>query len=176
MIRYPIVVRAIPSGRKISFPDFPGCCFTLRPKPGEFETEDEFRAAIQSKALDWPIGNTEVPGWIPTRLKGGYTIFRPETYQYHLLDSEIELWTDPLPENYETGLEFHWTRFDLRQTRDDMARLMAIGVNRLAALEEGLMRPNHRDRVMLKHALQSSHTRLKPGISIPEDEVEEIAS
>ncbi|MDD5437940.1 MAG: hypothetical protein PHC70_02230 [Patescibacteria group bacterium] len=176
MVRYPIVVRVIPGGRKVSFPDFPGCCFNLRPKEGELATEEEFQAAIRSRALAWLVGTPEAPGWIPTRLRGGYTIAQPGTYQFRLLNSEIELEADPLPENLAAGLEIHWTRVERMKTREEMARMMAINLDRLAGLEEGQIKANHRDRVMLRHVRQSSQTRLRADFARQEEDFDILAS
>lgn len=177
MVRYPIVVRVMSGARKVAFPDFPGCYFIFKLTRGPVDTEDAFRAAIRAEALNWLIGTPEQPGWIPRRLRSGFSIARPETYSFRLLDSETGLEADPLPEHIERGLEIHWLRLELGvKSREEMAAKTGIELARYVALEEGLIKPNHHDKAALKHIRQRSQTQLMRYEASSEEEYDVFAS
>lgn len=174
MVRYPIVVRSMPGGvRKISFPDFPGCNFCLKPKEGEFPTEAAFQAAISAAALAWLVGTPARPGWIPTRLRQGHQIVRPGSYPHTKLDDpEFMLEADPLPAELETGLEFNWLYFDLNLQIEDFLCQLDVTAERYIMLMLGLTKPNHHERAKLRNFQQRSQTFrvAKPGDMHPEEE------
>jgi hypothetical protein len=154
MVSYPIVVRVIPNGRRISFPDFPGCCSIFKP-PASLETEEALREALKKEALDYLVGSTEIPGWIRRRLKAGYEIVTPYTYAFHLLDSETELSVE-LPGEMQEILEFHRIRYDLQVDLAAAARILDMPLERYQLISRGLTRINHKDRAKLRFFNQRS--------------------
>lgn len=164
MIRYPIVVRKIPSGRRISFPDL-STYVEYTPKDGGPPTEDAYRQAISQAAADYLSATDDrKPGWIPARLRDtsfyedGYQIVRPGAGgEIILRDPEIELEV-VMPSNIEEALMFHWLRQDLDGSREEIARLLNIDPERYVKIEECRIRPNHHERARLRHFQQRSQS------------------
>ncbi|MHB8830827.1 MAG: helix-turn-helix domain-containing protein [Patescibacteria group bacterium] len=162
MIRYPIVVRKIPSGCRISFPDL-STYVEFTPKDGGPPTEDAYRQAISQAAANYLSATSDrKPGWIPARLRDtnvyrdGYQIVRPGTVgEIVLRDPEIALEVE-LPPNIEEALKFHWLRQDMGKSREEMSRLLNIDPERYVKIEECRIRPNHHERARLRNFQQRS--------------------
>lgn len=158
MVTFPIVVQVIPGGRRISFPDFPGCCFIIKPPDGELATEDEYQQAIKEAAMRWLAGTPDQPGWIQRRLHDGYQIVRPGTYDFELRASEIELETSPLPPDVATMLEFCWLYDELNVGLEETARLLDISPERYLQIACGQTQPNHHEKAKLRNLRQRSQS------------------
>lgn len=149
---------------ELRFPDFPGCSVPC-PIPKDLaEGQDETQARLDRarKLATWYlVGSHERPGWIVKRLKDGYAVPMPGTYELgsqalHELEVQIVL-----PEEIETALGFHWLPSILECSHAQAAQLLGITEERLEALEHARARPNHKELARMRFAVKKSYTRLR---------------
>jgi len=147
-MEYPMIVALVTSGKRVVFPDFPGCLvhcsFKQLTSLGPARSETAF---IKEAAREY------LHAWIKTRLRDGYRVARPYTYELPKLKAHEEIWAVDVSE-LDFALEFHWARLELGWSVEHMADKLNLTVDGYRRIETGESAPDD-EQIAKLNQLQS---------------------